>query len=129
MTTTKHLSPCADPLSLSSLLSLARLQRRIEFESSQKKECCLNHQPQLLTFTPIGRLQEYQVIGRHLPTETNPSPALYRMRIFAPNTVVAKSRYWYFLRGLKKVKKATGEIVAVNEVRDTDCEESNLKLR
>lgn len=39
------------------------------------------------------------------------------MRIFAPNVVVAKSRYWYFLRGLKKVKKATGEIVSVNEVR------------
>lgn len=38
------------------------------------------------------------------------------MRIFAPNTVVAKSRYWYFMRGLKKVKKATGEIVSVNEV-------------
>lgn len=57
------------------------------------------------------------MIGRHLPTESNPTPALYRMRIFAPNTVVAKSRYWYFLRGLKKVKKATGEIVACNEVR------------
>lgn len=65
-----------------------------------------------------GRLQEYQVIGRHQPTEANPSPALYRMRIFAPNTVVAKSRYWYFLRGLKKVKKATGEIVAVNEISE-----------
>jgi hypothetical protein len=38
------------------------------------------------------------------------------MRIFAPNQVVAKSRFWYFLRGLKKVKKATGEIVSVNEV-------------
>lgn len=63
-----------------------------------------------------GRLQEYQVIGRHLPTENNPTPALYRMRIFAPNTVVAKSRFWYFLRGLKKVKKATGEIVSVNAV-------------
>ncbi|CAK7244898.1 MAG: 60S ribosomal protein L20B [Sporothrix thermara] len=66
----------------------------------------------------MGRLQEYQVIGRHLPTETNPSPALYRMRIFAPNEVVAKSRYWYFLRGLKKVKKATGEIVAVNVISE-----------
>jgi len=64
----------------------------------------------------LGRLQEYQVIGRHLPTENNPTPAMYRMRIFAPNAVVAKSRYWYFLRGLKKVKKATGEIVAVNVV-------------
>jgi len=64
----------------------------------------------------MGRLNEYQVIGRHLPTESNPTPSLYRMRIFAPNDVVAKSRYWYFLRGLKKVKKATGEIVSLNKI-------------
>jgi large subunit ribosomal protein L18Ae len=38
------------------------------------------------------------------------------MRIFAPNPVVAKSRFWYFLRSLRKVKKATGEIVSVNAV-------------
>lgn len=43
------------------------------------------------------------------------------MRIFAPNQVVAKSRYWYFLRGLKKVKKATGEIVSVNAVCRGQC--------
>lgn len=42
---------------------------------------------------------------------------LFRMRIFAPNEVVAKSRFWYFLRQLHKVKKASGEIVAVNIVR------------
>lgn len=71
----------------------------------------------MLTRPLPGRLHEYQVIGRHLPTETNPEPSLYRMRIFAPNEVVAKSRYWYFMRGLKKVKKATGEIVSINEVR------------
>ncbi len=56
------------------------------------------------------------MIGRHLPTEGNPTPSLYRMRIFAPNVVIAKSRFWYFLRGLRKVKKATGEIVSVNVV-------------
>jgi hypothetical protein len=56
------------------------------------------------------------VIGRHLPTEANPTPSIYRMRIFAPNQVIAKSRFWYFLRGLRKVKKATGEIVSVNVV-------------
>ena len=39
-----------------------------------------------------------------------------RMRIFAPNDVVAKSRFWYYLRQLKKVKKANGEIVALNVV-------------
>ena len=70
----------------------------------------------------MGRFTEYQVIGRHLPSETNPTPKLYRMRIFAPNEVVAKSRFWYFLRQLKKVKKATGEIVAVNAVRRLLCE-------
>lgn len=63
-----------------------------------------------------GRLTEYEVIGRHLPTEANPTPAMYRMNIFAPNETVAKSRYWYFLRGLKKVKKATGEIVSIKAV-------------
>ena len=43
-------------------------------------------------------LIEYQVVGRHLPTENEPNPKIYRMRIFAPNDVVAKSRFWYFLR-------------------------------
>ncbi|KAE9368356.1 60S ribosomal protein L20 [Stipitochalara longipes BDJ] len=64
------------------------------------------------------RLTEYQVIGRHLPTEANPAPKLYRMRIFAPNTVVAKSRFWYFLMKLRKVKKANGEIVSLNVIHE-----------
>lgn len=64
----------------------------------------------------MGRLQEYQVIGRKLPTDKDANPKLYRMRVFAPNEVVAKSRFWYFLRKLRKAKKATGEIVSVNQV-------------
>ncbi|KAE8448508.1 60S ribosomal protein L20A [Mollisiaceae sp. DMI_Dod_QoI] len=65
-----------------------------------------------------SRLTEYQVIGRHLPSEANPAPKLYRMRIFAPNTVVAKSRFWYFLMKLRKVKKANGEIVSLNVIHE-----------
>lgn len=38
------------------------------------------------------------------------------MRIFAPNDVVAKSRFWYFLGKLRKIKKANGEIVSLNRV-------------
>ena len=38
------------------------------------------------------------------------------MRIFAPNDVVAKSRFWYFLAKLRKIKKANGEIVSLNKV-------------
>jgi len=65
----------------------------------------------------MPRFQEYQVIGRHLPTEADPAPKLYRMRVFAANEVIAKSRFWYYLRSLRKIKKANGEIVSVNVVR------------
>ncbi|SCU84977.1 LAMI_0C09648g1_1 [Lachancea mirantina] len=66
----------------------------------------------------MARLNEYQVIGRRLPTESVPEPKLFRMRIFAQNEVVAKSRYWYFLQRLHKVKKASGEIVSVNVISE-----------
>ncbi|KAG5830765.1 hypothetical protein ANANG_G00314060 [Anguilla anguilla] len=56
-----------------------------------------------------GTLREYKVIGRLLPSAKNPTPPLYRMRIFAPNHVVAKSRFWYFVSQLRKMKKASGE--------------------
>jgi large subunit ribosomal protein L18Ae len=65
----------------------------------------------------MPRFQEYQVIGRHLPTEADPAPKLYRMRVFAGNEVIAKSRFWYYLRSLRKIKKANGEVVSVNVVR------------
>merc|ERR1712112_633560 len=57
-------------------------------------------------------------IGRKLPTESEPVTPLYRMRIFATDQVVAKSRFWYFLRQLRKFKKTTGEIVSVEEIRE-----------
>lgn len=57
------------------------------------------------------QLREYKVIGRLLPSAKNPNPPLYRMRIFAPNHVVAKSRFWYFVSQLRKMKKASGETV------------------
>jgi large subunit ribosomal protein L18Ae len=61
-------------------------------------------------------MREYQVVGRHLPTKADENPKVYRMRIFAPNKVVAKSRFWYYLSKLKKIKKSKGEILAVNEI-------------
>ena len=66
----------------------------------------------------MTRIFEYLVIGRHLPSEKEPSPTLYRMRIFAPNETFAKSRFWYFVRQLRKMKKATGEIVAVHKIEE-----------
>ncbi|GAO46757.1 hypothetical protein G7K_0979-t1 [Saitoella complicata NRRL Y-17804] len=59
---------------------------------------------------------QYQVIGRKLPSEAEPTPKLFRMRLFAPNRVVAESRFWYFIKKVYKLKKAAGEIVTVNAV-------------
>lgn len=61
-------------------------------------------------------MKEFEVIGRKLPTEKEKSTPLYKMRIFAPDAIVAKSRFWYFLRQLKKFKKSTGEIVSLKQV-------------
>merc|ERR1712093_26144 len=76
------------------------------------------HSPSTTTPATMGRLAEYQVIGRKLPSDKDASPKLYRMRVFAPNEVVAKSRFWYYLRKLRKVKKAAGELVAVNLISE-----------
>lgn len=64
----------------------------------------------------MSRLHEYEVIGRKLPTEKEPTPKLYKMTLFAPNKVVAKSRFWYFLKQVSKVKGTSGEIVSVKEI-------------
>lgn len=68
-------------------------------------------------FSVSLQLREYKVVGRLLPSAKNPAPPLYRMRIFAPNHVVAKSRFWYFVSQLRKMKKASGEIVYCGLVR------------
>ncbi|KAH7441905.1 hypothetical protein KP509_03G061300 [Ceratopteris richardii] len=62
------------------------------------------------------RFHQYQVVGRALPTATDEQPKIYRMKLWATNEVRAKSKFWYFLRKLKKVKKSHGQILAINEI-------------
>ncbi|KAB5534184.1 hypothetical protein DKX38_017270 [Salix brachista] len=59
---------------------------------------------------------QYQVVGRALPTEREDHPKIYRMKLWATNEVRAKSKFWYFLRKLKKVKKSNGQVLAINEI-------------
>jgi len=66
-----------------------------------------------------GLLKEYEVIGRKQPSEKEVNPPLYKMRLFAPEKIVAKSRFWYFLRHLRKFKKMTGEIVSVKQIPES----------
>ena len=60
----------------------------------------------------------FQVVGRKAPTEADQSPPAYRMKIFAANEVLAKSRFWYFMHQMRKMKKTTGEILDVNEITE-----------
>ncbi|KAB2012408.1 hypothetical protein CXB51_022535 [Gossypium anomalum] len=62
------------------------------------------------------RFHQYQVVGRALPTENDEHPKIYRMKLWATNEVRAKSKFWYFLRKLKKVKKSNGQVLAINEI-------------
>lgn len=70
----------------------------------------------------FSKMKEYQIVGRKLPTakdaKSSSTPKLYKMRIFAKNSVVAKSRFFYFMNKLKKIKRSTGEIVFMTEVRE-----------
>uniref|UniRef100_A0A6G1S373 60S ribosomal protein L18a n=2 Tax=Aceria tosichella TaxID=561515 RepID=A0A6G1S373_9ACAR len=61
-------------------------------------------------------LKEYTVIGRKIPTEHEPVTPIWKMQIFASNHVIAKSRFWYFVSMLRRVKKASGEILSCKEV-------------
>jgi len=68
---------------------------------------------------PTGQSQ-YQVVGRFVPNEKygedNAQCKVYRMNLFAKNKVVARSRFWYFMKRLCRVKKANGQIIAVNQI-------------
>jgi hypothetical protein len=57
---------------------------------------------------------------------------VYRMKLFAKNLVCARSRFWYFMGRLCRVKKANGQIISVNQVRVcamiARCREQALEL-
>jgi hypothetical protein len=59
-----------------------------------------------------------QVVGRLKPSAQKGTRKsdIYKMNVFAPNKVVAKSRFWYYMSMLNRVKKANGEILQINEV-------------
>merc|ERR1739848_965313 len=65
-----------------------------------------------------GDLREFLITGRKLPSATQPNPPLYRVRLFVPDPIVAKSRFWYFVSYYKKVNKTAGEIVSVKKVAE-----------
>mmetsp|Transcript_4030 Transcript_4030/g.8440 ORF Transcript_4030/g.8440 Transcript_4030/m.8440 type:complete len:183 (+) Transcript_4030:112-660(+) len=71
--------------------------------------------------TVAGIMNQFQVVGRKAATEENPNPEAYRMIIFAPNAVIAKSKFWYFMHQFRKMKKTTGEILDVVKIQEKNA--------
>mmetsp|Transcript_44774 Transcript_44774/g.111469 ORF Transcript_44774/g.111469 Transcript_44774/m.111469 type:complete len:188 (-) Transcript_44774:175-738(-) len=80
------------------------------------------------TRLPTGQSQ-YQVVGRFVPNEkydeANPQCKVYRMNLFAKNKVVARSRFWYFMSRMCRVKRANGQIISVSQI----YEKSPLRVK
>merc|ERR1711907_390240 len=64
----------------------------------------------------MSGFRQYEVVGRHVPTERDPNPKAYRIKLFSKNEANAKSRFWYFIRRIVKMKKANGEILQIREI-------------
>lgn len=62
------------------------------------------------------QVRQFQIVGRALPTDKVPEPPLYRMRVFARDAVLARSKYWYHMKRQHKVRKVQGEIISTSEV-------------
>jgi hypothetical protein len=66
--------------------------------------------------SPRMAIKQFVIVGRKKPNAADPSPKIYKMKLFATNPVLAKSRFFYFMSQLKRVKRANGEVLSVQEV-------------
>merc|ERR1712032_15836 len=62
------------------------------------------------------RVRQFYVVGRALPSEKIPEPPCYRMRVFARDQVLARSKFWYFMKRQHKVRKCQGEVISTSEI-------------
>lgn len=64
----------------------------------------------------LVQIRQYYVVGRALPSEKDANPTLYRMRVFARDAVLARSKFWYQMKLQNKVRRIQGEIVQTSEI-------------
>ena len=73
-------------------------------------------------------VKHYTVVGRETPSAKNPNPAVYKYEVFAPNFVVAKSRFWRLMRDKNKVKTSHGDILSCRIVKDKKIAARNYSV-
>jgi large subunit ribosomal protein L18Ae len=73
-------------------------------------------------------LKHYQVVGREQPTEKVQNPTVYKYEVFAPNYVVAKSRFWKLMNDKNGIKSTKGDILSVKVVKDKKIAARNYSV-
>ena len=54
----------------------------------------VNDQSGLTRARALPQYRQFQVVGRHLPTEAKPEPEVFRMKLWALDDVKARSKFW-----------------------------------
>ncbi|EAR97130.3 60S ribosomal protein L18a (macronuclear) [Tetrahymena thermophila SB210] len=62
------------------------------------------------------KVRQYVVSAARLPIEQGTKPEILQMRVFARDEVHAKTKFWYNMRKLNKIKRSQGRILSVNEI-------------
>ena len=73
-------------------------------------------------------LKHYQVVGRQTPTEKVSSPTIYKYEVFAPNFVVAKSKFWKLMRDKNKIKATSGDVLSCKVVKGAKIAARNYSV-
>jgi large subunit ribosomal protein L18Ae len=61
-------------------------------------------------------LKNFEVVARPLPTKDVPNPPAIRVQVFASDEIIAKSKFWAVAKRVARLKRAHGEILAVQQV-------------
>ena len=65
----------------------------------------------------VCEIYPYEVIGRTVPTERDPAPKIFKAKVYASNDVVAKSRFFKYMRFNREANRAKKSTIQVNLCR------------
>merc|ERR1712228_452534 len=65
-----------------------------------------------------ARVHHYELVGRAAPTQKCPVPKIFKMKLFAKNAVLARSKFWYFMKRINKAKRSGGQVLRQTELFD-----------
>lgn len=75
-------------------------------------------------------IKEFRITGCRTPSEKEPQPQLFTTTVFAPNAVIAQSRFFKLMSKQFKIKATNGTVARTEEVeQDKDFEIKTYGIR